>query len=313
MILKRTTSIAGTALLAGAGLIATVAPASAATTNTTGQAAGPCGVYLGSVKATGAVSGATVTASTPPTASGGGQGLSGVFSAGEARLGGTWYAAPNPEATTNWYGFMVLGSAMYYTGYLVDSGGKVDPDSVTKVRIGGGWDKVTAFQVSDYVEQSGSFARSHAYALRSDGTLTRWTLKNGWTNAQSYPGFSAVKSMTLISQTRTYDTLLANTTTGSLITIHIPTTSPLQPVVKRVRDRSWQGLDYLAAERCGSSGTVLAGLDRDTNSVYVYTFGKAIGSATVIKSYGKATGTLTDPVYHRVFGEPGVDPPLNGE
>lgn len=307
MVSKRTTAIVSTTLLAGAGLVAMAAPASATTT------AVPCKVNLGSVTTSGGVRGAGVTASTPPKTVTGTDVLPSIFTAGQARLGGTWYVTVNPEATTDWYGLMVLGSSMYYNSYTIGSDGKVDPDSISHLRIGGGWDKVTAFQLSDYAEQSGSFARSHAYALRSDGTLTRWTLNGKWSNPQSYAGFSAVKSMTLISQTRTYDTLLANTTTGSLITIHIPTTSPLKPVVKRVRDRSWQGLDYLSAERCGSSGTVLAGIDRDTNSVYVYTLGKANGTATVIKSFGKATGSLTDPVYHRAASEPGVEPPLNGE
>jgi hypothetical protein len=41
--------------------------------------------------------------------------------------------------------------------------GKVIPGSITRERIGAGWDKITAFQTSDYAELTG-FARSRRLA-----------------------------------------------------------------------------------------------------------------------------------------------------
>ncbi len=116
-------------------------------------------------------------------------------------------------------GHVVLGDALYLSYYLARDGEVVQP---TLKRIGGGWSTFKALEVSDY----GPPDRATAYGLRGDGVLFRWSITNGvWRAKTSYPGFAAVKAMTLISQTSTYDTFLANTRGGGLYTIHIPTTA----------------------------------------------------------------------------------------
>jgi hypothetical protein len=134
-----------------------------------------------------------------------------------------------------------------------------------------------------------------------------------WRAAGSYPGFAAVKTMTLISQTRTYDTFLANTRGGALYTIRIPVTSPMKPVVKLVRSSTWQGFESLVAERCGQYGVLLLGVDKDTSTGYLYAVGHASGTSTVIMGLGKVPSVLTDPIYFRWTGAAFANPPINGE
>jgi hypothetical protein len=71
------------------------------------------------------------------------------------------------------------------------------------------------------------------------------------------------------------------------------------PVVKRVRASTWQAFDALVAEKCGQYGTMLVGIDKDTQSAYAYAVGHANGTATVIQGLGKVPATFADPVYFR--------------
>jgi hypothetical protein len=119
--------------------------------------------------------------------------------------------------------------------------------------------------------------------------------------------------MALISQTATYDTFLANTRGGALYTIRLPRTSAMKPVVKRVRDSTWQGFDALIAEKCGQYGTLLLGIDKDTQSGYLYAVGHANGTATVIQGLGKVPATFPDPVNFRHVTGPRTAPLLFGE
>jgi hypothetical protein len=116
--------------------------------------------------------------------------------------------------------------------------------------------------------------------------------------------------MALISKTRTYDTFLVNTRGGALYTVRIPTTSPMKPVVKVVRTATWQAFETLLAVKCGLSGTLLLGIDKDTKAGYLYAVGHANGLSTVIKGLGKVQGTFPDPVNFRWRFD--FDP-LNGE
>lgn len=209
-------------------------------------------------------------------------------------------------------GYLVIGSSMYRSSYSASwTGDEVFSSSLE--RIGGGWGGFLAYEESDYVEPPlGPFGRTHEYGLRSDGLLYRWTLdsKNVWRNVTTYPGFASVKSMALISKTKTYDTFLANTRGGALYTIHIPTTSPMKPIVKVVRRSTWQSFDSLIATACGRYGVLLAGIDKDTKTAHLYAVGHANGLATVIQSRGALPGIFDDPVYFRwtlpidpLFGE----------
>ena len=144
-------------------------------------------------------------------------------------------------------------------------GRRVDRSQSHNFRIGGGWGDATFLETS-YPHDTNPFALVNHYSLRGNGTLSRWDARGGfgWTNPQSASGFAAVRTMALISQTATYDTFLATTRGGALYTIRLPLASPMKPVVKRVRDSTWQALDALIAEKCGQYGTLLLGIDKDT-------------------------------------------------
>jgi hypothetical protein len=82
-------------------------------------------------------------------------------------------------------------------------------------------------------------------------------------------------------------------------------------VVKKVRSATWQGFEFLVAEKCGSQSTLLAAIDKDSGSAYLYAVGHANGTATVIKGLGKVPGNFTDPVYYLHTAEGNA--PLFGE
>lgn len=92
-----------------------------------------------------------------------------------------------------------------------------------------------------------------------------------------------------------------------------PLTSPLKPIVKKVRASTWQGFDALIAEKCGQYGTLLLGIDKDTKSGYLYAVGHANGMATVIQGLGKVPATFADSVNFRHAAQPGDAPLLFGE
>jgi hypothetical protein len=75
--------------------------------------------------------------------------------------------------------------------------------------------------------------------------------------------------------------------------------SPIKPVVKQVRSRTWQGFEHLVSMQCGQYGTLLLGIDKDTRAGYLYAVGHANGTSTVIQSRGKVPDTFADPVYFR--------------
>ncbi|MGW6276267.1 hypothetical protein [Kribbella sp. NPDC055071] len=284
-------------------------PAHAAPT----QATAACALSLGSVNAAGDHQIQAVTATSPPSTTTKDVIKTKVFAPGATRLHGTWTREPAVPEDLDLYGDVVLGSTMYEAGYQV---GSQPSGTVSFSRVGSGWDKFTYFEESDYDEGAhpGAVAHTYNYGLRNDGTLFRWFEDGkGWHAAGSSAGFSSVKTLALISQTRTYDTFLANTKGGALYTIHIPISSPMKPVVKKVRTRSWQAADQLIAERCGRYGTLLLGIDKDTKSASLYAVGHANGTSTVINTLGKVTGTFDQPIYFRWGAAAFANPPLNGE
>jgi hypothetical protein len=177
-----------------------------------------------------------------------------------------------------------MGTSLYQASYLRPNG--VTSGSTTLTKVGGGWDRFS------YVEQSDVGARTARYGLRDDGTLFRWT--NGWKTVSSYPGFSSVKTMALLSQTASYDSFLATTRGGALYTIRVPLTGAA--VVKKVRASTWQGFEHLVLEHCGRTGTLLTAIDAETSTGYVYAVGHG---ATVIQGLGKVPTAFKDPGYFR--------------
>lgn len=206
---------------------------------------------------------------------------------------------------------MAHGSTLYHSSYGLDAAGN---SADGHYKIGSGWGAYLAVAASSYRSQvGGPIVRNHRYGLRNDGVLVRWTVdaQHTWRSAGSYPGFAAVKTMTQISRTSTYDTFLATTRGGALYTIRIPVSSPMKPVVKQVRASTWGAFDYLVAERCGQQSTLLTAIDKDAGTAYLYAVGHANGTATVIRGVGKIPGTFTNPLYYLIT--PSTTPPLYGE
>jgi hypothetical protein len=298
-------------MLAGAP---TDALAADATADGTATAAGACKIGAGSVTAGGDHTHRVITAGSPPTVQEKSR-YTDLFPEGLPRLSTLYIHDPVVPGYGGAYGgHVVIGSGLYSSSYFLTEAGEVARDQSHNFRVGGGWGDAT-FLESSYPYDTDPWALVNHYALRSNGTITRWDSKGGfgWTNPQSAGGFSAVKTMALISQTATYDTFLATTRGGALYTIRLPLTSPMKPVVKRVRSSTWQAFDALIAEKCGQYGTLLLGIDKDTRSGYLYAVGHANGTATVIKGLGKVPATFADPVHFRDTAEPGIAPPLYGE
>ncbi|TCC28389.1 hypothetical protein E0H50_29210 [Kribbella sindirgiensis] len=221
-----------------------------------------------------------------------------------ARLSGPISSSRNGEGNYDVFGLVVLGDVLYSNYSIVHDDGVILAQALQ--RIGGGWSSYIALDTSTYSSRTAS-RLSYLYGLRRDGVLFRWNART-WGQKTSYPGFSAVKSMALISSTATYDTFLATTRGGALYTIHIPVTSPMKPVVKLVRRSTWQGFEALLARKCGIYGTLLLGIDKDTQSGYLYAVGHANGTSTVIQSRGKVPWPLGGSAYARWSSGPESPP-----
>jgi hypothetical protein len=279
-------------------------------TATAAQAA-YCALGVGTVTVGGDHREQVVIATVPPTATSDILAQN-VYADGLARVSSSMAVREDGFGGVNVNGYVILGDALYSTGYHAENG-QIDSGSVTTTRIGGGWGTFVALEEAEYQGPTETgISRRNTYGLRGDGVLFRWTVdtKGVWRNRVSAPGFAAVKSMALISKSRTYDTFLANTRGGALYTIHLPTTAPLQPVVRLVRRSTWQGFEVLLAQKCGLYGTLLLGIDKDSKSAYLYAVGRANGLSTVIEGRGKVPFTFIDPTYFR-WKDPGA--PLTGE
>ena len=246
-------------------------------------------MHVGSITAGGDIADTKVTASSPITAtrSTGPH----LFAPGVAKIASTWTTTLGVAGEDTTYGDVILNSTLYSGSYGHDSTGK--PTSGLKSQ-GGGYNGYKAIETSFYW---GKTVRGAQYRLRGDGVLYR--INPDTRVVSRRPGYSAVKTMTLISEMLTYDTFLATTNGGALYTIHIPVAAGQAPVVKKVRTSTWQGFEYLVAEKCGTQSTLLTAIDTDTDSAYLYAVGHANGKSTVIKSLGKVPMTFSDPQYFR--------------
>ncbi|WP_433023515.1 hypothetical protein [Kribbella sp. CA-294648] len=290
----------GSVALSAAALLAVglVPGAADAVTTTTGDAsAGWCTMELGSVTAGGAHRSQRITAGAPPTRTNDHVVAPGLYP-DPVRLSTSTFSSPDPRGVYV-AGIAISGATMGYTGYTLVGGNKFDPGSIRRETYTGDYSDIVAFDRSYYREGLSAPVGS-LYGLRSDGVLLRWmSVPETWQVTGASPGFAPVKAMTLISKAPFYDTFLANTQRGALYTIHIPRTSPMNPVVKRVRDRTWQNFEFLKASKCGNHGTLLLGIDKDTQTAHLYAVGHANGTATVIQGLGKVPGIFNDPTYFR--------------
>ncbi len=298
MIRKRAAGLLGLAMAAGA--LVQAAPATAATTDT---AEVPfCQMALGSTTSGGDLILRGLYGVTPPGASPSSWGGKDLLPDDQLRvasgIGTQTNAAQTGESRLQ---YVVLGSTLNLLTYTVNGfAGEVDPATVQRIPIGGGWGDVRYLESSRFNRDT-TLIRQNMYAVLGDN-IVRWNIGEGtsFSRKTTYAGYSAVKTMTLISQTATYDTFLANTRAGALYTIRIPLTG--QPVVKVVRRSTWQGFEALVADgiTCGNK-TIVLGVDKETGTPYLYEFGHANGTATVIKALGKVPRTFNEAAYSRRF------------
>ncbi|MFD7154840.1 hypothetical protein ACFV9C_09590 [Kribbella sp. NPDC059898] len=304
MKLKRTAATVASAVLLGGLATTTTGSANAATVSATAA----CTMNVTGITSAGDISGTQVTATSPVTA----KTVKGphLFTAGVAKAASTWTESLDVPAGATTTGLAILNDTLYSAYYSTMSG--VPPTGLKKV--GPGWGYFNFVEESFWQQAPGSTVTATArYGFENGpGYLHRWRkdAKGVW-HGDVATGFSAVKTMALISETQTYDTFLANTRGGALYTIRIPRTAPIKPIVKKVRTSTWQTFESLVAEKCGSQGTLLTAIDKDTGAAYLYAVGHANGTATVIKGLGKVPGTFKDPVYSLTTPE-GVAP-LSGE
>jgi hypothetical protein len=280
-----------TLLAVPAAATATTAGATASTASTARSASTAyCSMDLGAITAQGAARYRTVTASRPPTVSPIQREVA-VFSPGQVRLSTIWNWSRNLPSLESG---IVVTNDQWIEQASYNSNTQEDP-APTHTRISAGWGSYTAIGLSAYPERR--TARNQFYGL-SNGTIRRWVINSfGWTPTGQATGFSAVKTLSLLSQSTTYDTFLATTRGGALYTIRLPLTKSMTPVVKQVRSSTWQAFDYLIAQRCGQWSTLLTAVDKDTGAAYLYAVSHATGPSTVIQLLGKLPGTYTDPIY----------------
>lgn len=289
--------------LASAAVLALGVGASAAVPAQAGPSAATatCTIRLGSVTSAGTYTSRTITASTPITV-GAARSTAGAFGANQVQHIST-FTTTRLNSSESQAGLTVMGNALYASSFVVDQQGRFDPQYPhTNRRIGGGWG---AFRWIDqsilWPTDSGNPARVLLYAQRTDGTTDRWLSEAGsWRMTSSVGGLTRIKGISVIGRTATSETLLANTRDGALVAIKWPTRTFGVPTAAVVRGSTWQGFEQLLATKCGLSGTLLLGIDRDTQSGYLYAVGHLNGSATVIRGLGKVPLTFSDAKYFRI-------------
>ncbi|MET9271526.1 hypothetical protein [Kribbella sp. NPDC003557] len=301
---RKTVGLASAGVLAmglGAAMVPSAQARPAAAESTTATTAA-CALRLGSVTSTGAFTSRMINATAPITI-GGVRGTAGVFSANQVQKISTFTGTPVGTSGEARSGLTVMSGALYSSSFVVDGQSQLDPHYPhNNLRIGGGWSNYR------WIEQSvlqpanaGQPARTLLYGQRTDGITLRWISEGaGWRSTGGAGGLSTVKGIALIGRSATSETFLANTRGGSLVTVTWPTKYNAGPTSRVVRSSTWQGFEQLIATKCGATGTLLLGIDRDTKSGYLYAVGHANGTGTVIKSLGKVPLTFSDPQYFRI-------------
>jgi hypothetical protein len=214
--LKRASVIAASAALLGT--LATV-PAHAAGTSATAA----CTMNVGSITGGGDIANAEITATSPISVKR--TTVRHLFAPGIAKISSTWTTTIGVAGDDETSGDVVLNTTLYGASYGHAAGG--EPTS-SLTAIGRGYGGYLAIEQSYYW---GATVRGAQYRLRGDGVLFR--TENQRTT--QYSGYASVKTMALISETTTYDTLLVTTRASALYTLHIPVNTAQKPVMKVVR------------------------------------------------------------------------------
>jgi hypothetical protein len=253
----------------------------------TKAAAAACRVEAGAITAAGLNSSYVVTATKPV-----GVAPLQPFKLFGARGSSSWYAWLTPSTITYYAGFVLQGSNLY-AGAETYKNGMDNPPTTSSKKLGAGWGGFTKLASSNYYVKGTTRAHTFLYGLHSNGSLYRYIVNGPTGPITSYgsaAGYSSFKTITVISETPTYDTLLATTKAGALWTIHLPVSAPLKGTLKAVRTTGFKAYDQLVASRCGS-GTMLTGFDNTAKTLTVYAMSKANGSKTVINTIGSAPAT----------------------
>jgi hypothetical protein len=304
-MLRKTVGLASAGMVAvglGAAAMAPAAQAKPSAADSTTSTTAACALRLGSVTSTGAFTSRMINATSPITV-GGVRGTAGVFPANQVQHISTFTGTPVGTSGESRSGLTVMNGALYSSSFVVDGQSQLDPHYPhNNLRIGGGWSNYR------WIEQSilqpanaGSPARTLLYGQRTDGITQRWLSDGrGWRITAGVGGLSTVKGIALISRNEISETFLANTRSGALVTILWPTTYGGAPISKVVRGSTWQRFEKLIATKCGTNGTLLLGIDKDTKSGHLYAVGHANGTATAIRSLGQVPLTFSDPQYFRI-------------
>ncbi|MFI5709234.1 hypothetical protein [Kribbella sp. NPDC051620] len=285
----------------------TTAGKSLGQTPQTKAVAAACQVAAGAITATGLNSSYLVTATKPV-----GVAPLAPFQLFGARSSSTWYAWRTPKAVTYYAGFVLQGTNLY-AGAETYSRPEGQPPVTSSKRLGTGWGGFTALTSSNYYVSGTTRPHLFLYGLHTNGSLYRYSVNGPTGPITSYgsaPGYGSFKSITVISETLGYDTILATTKAGALWTIHLPVTAPLKGTLKAVRTTGFKSYDKLVASRCGSS-TLLTGFNNTAKTLTVFAMSKANGSKTIINTIGSAPATHNG-VTHFLYTGSG-SPSLIGE
>ncbi|TCC35779.1 hypothetical protein [Kribbella speibonae] len=260
------------------------------------KAAGPCISAVGVPTAAGTMQEIDATPSTPPTPPR--ADIYETFPFVGTRLDATWYFATNASQTQfYYYGLLIQGTSLYrHTTYLpADS---TQPPVPTFKRVGSGWGSFKSIATSNYSVATPRHA--YLYGLNTNNSLYRYQIVGaGFKALGPIPGFRGFKTMTVISESATYDTLLMTTAAGALWTAHIPIAAGAKPVMKLIRSSGFGQYESLIAQSCGTrGGTLLVAVDHDTDTGNQYAMSHANGTATAVTNYGPIPGAVFNGVDH---------------
>ena len=245
-------------------------------------AGGPCINYVGVPTAAGTMQEIDATPAAHPTAV-----SYEPFNYVATRANATWYGAVNAAGTQfYYYGLMLQGANLYrHTTYLPAD--ETKPPVPTFKKVGSGWTSFKSIATSNYSVAQPRHA--YLYGLNTNNSLYRYQIVGaGFKALGPIPGFRGFKTMTVVSESATYDTLLMTTTAGALWTAHIPIAAGAKPVMKLIRSSGFADYESLVAQGCGTRrGTLVVGVDNGTQSGYQYAFSKFNGTATAMTAYGK--------------------------
>lgn len=250
-------------------------------------AAADCGNSVAWSSPTNQIEAADVYAAKPPTAD-----LYEPFTFPVTKSNATWYMAANASATQFYFHGLFLNAGNLYRHVTILPTAEGSPRP-TATKVGSGWSAFRSIATSNY--SNARPQRSYLYGLNTNGSLYRWAANGtGFKALGSFGGFGGFKTMTMISETATYDTLLFTNKAGALYTVRIPVTPVAKPVVKLIRSTGFAAYESLVVTTCGTKGgSLVVAVDTDTDSGYQYAFSHANGTATAITSYGKVPATFT--------------------